>query len=243
MRKWIIAITLLFIISLPVSAMEFTAPAAPDVAQPYMPDSEETFAQGLWHIIKSAIFVIQPELADSAGICLSVVVIVLLLSILKNFGKEAALPIRLTGVVILSLLLLEPVGTMIRLGADTVRQMSDYCKLLLPVMTSALAAQGGTTTSAALYTGTALFNALLSTVVSRVIVPILYIYLCFSIACAALDQEILKKIRDFVKNLLTSLMKWAPRSSKFLYISREAHAGERATTSPSAAWDAASCTA
>lgn len=208
MRKWIIGIILFCFIAFPVSAMEFTAPAAPEAAQPYMPGTEETFAQGLWHIIKTAISAIQPELASAARTCLSVIVIVLVLSILKNIGKEAAFAIRLTGAVVLGVLLLEPMGTMVRLGADTVRELSDYCKLLLPVMTAALAAQGGTTASAALYTGTAFFNALLSSVISRVIVPALYIYLCFCVATCALDQELLKKIRDLVKWVMTWLMKW-----------------------------------
>ena len=208
MRRWIIGIMLFCIIALPASAMEFTAPVAPEAAQPYMPDSEETFAQGLWHIIKTAITATQPELSGTAGLCLSAVVLVLLLSVLKNISKDSQLPIRPTGAVVLGLLLLEPMGTMIRLGSDTVCQLSDYCKLILPVMTSALAAQGGTTTSAALYTGTALFNALLSGVISRVVVPALYIYLCFCVASSALDQELLKKIRDFVKWFMTWLLKW-----------------------------------
>ncbi len=208
MRKWYIGIILLCFIVLPVSAMEFTAPAAPESAQPYMPGSEETFAQGLWHIIKTAISAIQPELAGAAGTCLSVIAIVLLLSILKNLGKDVGFAIRLTAAVVLGVLLLEPVGTMIRLGADTVRQLSDYCKLLLPVMTAALAAQGGTTASAALYAGTAFFNAALTTVITRLIVPSLYIYLCFCVATCALDQELLKKIRDLVKWVMTWLMKW-----------------------------------
>ena len=208
MRKWIVGIFLFCVIGMPVVAMEFTAPIAPEAAQPYMPKSEETFAQGLWHIVKTAISAIQPELADAAGTCLAVIVVVLLLSILKNISQDASLSIRLTGAVVLGVLLLEPMGTMVRIGADTVRELSDYCKLLLPVMTAALAAQGGTTASAALYTGTAFFNALLSTIVSRVIVPALYIYLCFCIANSAMDQELLKKIRDFVKWIMTWLLKW-----------------------------------
>lgn len=208
MRKWIIGIILFCLIGLPVTAMEFTAPPAPDAAQKYMPDTEETFAQGLWHIIKTAISAIQPELAGTARICLSVIVVVLLLSILKSIGKDMSLSIRLTGAVILGVLIFEPMGTMVKLGADTVQELSEYCRLLLPVMTAVLAAQGGTTASAALYTGTAFFNALLSTVISRVIIPALYIYLCFCIAVCALDHELLKKLRDSIKTVMTNLMKW-----------------------------------
>ncbi len=208
MRNYIIGIVPHYCDTLAASAMEFTAPVAPESAQPYMPGSEETFAQGLWHILKSAIAAVHPELVDAAGICLSVIIITLLLSLLNNFGKDAALPLRLTGAVILGLLLLGPIDTLIHLGADTVRELSDYCKLLLPVMTSALAAQGGATASAALYAGTALFNAILSAVITGLIVPALYIFLCFSMAFCAFEQELLKKIRDLVKWAMTWLLKW-----------------------------------
>lgn len=209
MRKWIIGIALLCCIALPVSATEFTAPPAPKSAQPYMPDSQETFAQGLWHIVKSAVTAIEPALSDAAGTCLSIVAIVLLLSIMKSLNNDASLTMRLTGAVVVGVLLLGPVSSMISLGRETIGQISDYSKLLLPVMTAALAAQGGTTASAALYTGTAFFNALLTSVISRVIVPALYIYLSLCVANSALDQELLKKVRDNVKWAMTWMLKWS----------------------------------
>jgi len=208
MRKWIVCIILLFSTILPVSATAFTAPMAPESAQPYMPESQENFAKGLWHIIKSAVTVIEPALAEAAGTCLAVVVIVVLLSILKTLSNDSSLTMRLTGAVLVGILLLEPVSSMIRLSANTVGEISDYSKLILPVMTAALAAQGGTTTSAALYTGTALFDALISKFISRIIVPILYVYLAVCVANSALDQNLLKKIRDNVKWAMTWLMKW-----------------------------------
>lgn len=207
MRKWIIALLLLSFMAVPVSAMEFTAPTAPESAQPYMPQENESFAQGLWYILKTAISALQPELASASRVCLSLLAAVLLLSIVNNLSKSALGCIRLTGAVILGILLLEPVNAMIQLGASTVTELSEYSKLLLPVMTAAVAAQGGTTSSAALYTGTVFFNTLLTTVIARLIVPALYIYLCLSIASSALEQDMLKKVRDFVKWAMTWCLK------------------------------------
>jgi len=75
--------------------------------------------------------------------------------------------------------------------------------LLLPVMTTALAAQGGVTSSTALYAGTALFNTVLSNLISHLLVPILYIFLCVSVGYAAVGDTILEKIRKFSKWLIT----------------------------------------
>ncbi len=208
MKKWLIALALLGFLVLPVSAMEFTAPTAPDAAQQYMPEENETFAQGLWHIAKTAISTIRPELADASGVCLSIIAAVLLMSILSTISQSASGSLRLTGSVIIGILLLEPVNTMVQLGTDTIGQISEYGKLLLPVMTAAMAAQGGATTSAALYAGTVFFDTLLTTAISRLIVPALYIYLCLCVASCSVEQDMLKRVRDFIKWAMTWGLKW-----------------------------------
>ena len=94
------------------------------------------------------------------------------------------------------------------LGTETVTEISEYGKLLIPVMTAALSAQGGTVTSAALYTGTVFFNAVLTGFITWFMIPAVYIYLCLCVANSALEQEMLKKAKHFVKWLMTWCMKW-----------------------------------
>ena len=204
-----IVFLLLFVVFLiyPVSAMEFTAPVAPESAEQYMPNDQETFAQGLWHIFKNAILEIKPEIGTTFGVCFSLIAIVLLVSILNNFSEHTSNTIRLTGAVIIGVLLLQTANTMIQLGADTVTQLSDYGKLLLPVMTAAVAAQGGATSSAALYSGTVFFDSLLTSIISRLIVPAIYIFLCLAVTNSAVEQDMLKKIKETVKWAMTWCLK------------------------------------
>ena len=207
MRKMLIGILVFMMLAVPVSAMEFTAPPAPDGVEQYMPEDQESFAEGLLYIIKSAISQYLPDLSNSFKICLSLIATVLLMRILSSLSENSAGSIRLTGSVIIGLLLLQPVNSMIRLGAQTVTAMSEYGKMLLPVMTAAVAAQGGTSTSAAIYTGTVFFNMLLTSVISNIIIPAVFIYLCLSVASSALEQDVLKKIRDGVKWGMTWCLK------------------------------------
>lgn len=207
MKKWIILLLLICCTLLPVSAMEFTAPTAPESAQPFMPEDRETFAEGLWYILKTAIGALRPELAGASGICLSLICVVLMLSILNSFSQGSVSSVRLTGAVAIGLLLLNSVNSMIQLGAKTVIEISEYGKLLLPVMTAAVAAQGGTTSSAALYTGTVFFDTVLTSAIAKVVVPALYIYLCLCVADSAMEQDMLKKVRDFVKQVMTWCLK------------------------------------
>ena len=104
-------------------------------------------------------------------------------------------------------ILLYQTGSLIRLSAQTVTELSEYGKMLLPVMTAALAAQGGAATSAALYAGTAAFNALLCSAVSGLLVPMCYGYLILSVATGAIGNELLQKLRDLVKWLMTWFLK------------------------------------
>ena len=114
---------------------------------------------------------------------------------------------QLTGTIGVSVILLRPAQTLINLGIQTIESMSEYGKLLLPVMTAALAAQGGTTSSAALYTGTAVFNAVLMGVVQHLFVPMIYVFLALSIGVAVAKQDLLKNFQGLIKWGLTWILK------------------------------------
>jgi stage III sporulation protein AE len=65
-----------------------------------------------------------------------------------------------------------------------------------------MAAQGGASESAALYVGTAAFDAVLGGFISGLLIPMLYIYLCLAIAQSVLGEDQIKRLRDFVKWLM-----------------------------------------
>ena len=208
MKKLLIILLLFIFFAQPACAMEFKAPAAPESALEYMPENQENFAQGLLYIIKTAILKLKPELADAIHVCVSVVVTVLVISIINTLSNNNNGYLRLVGAVVIGLLLLQPVNSMVNLATDTIKELSAYNKLLLPVMTAALAAQGGTTSAAALYTGTVFFDAVLTALIVRIVVPALYFYLCICVAASAVKNDMLKKIQDFLKWFMTTCLKW-----------------------------------
>ena len=174
---------------------DLTAPTVPGVSAV----ENQSFSEAVLEILGDALTHFRPDLREAAGACMAVLAAVAALSMLSMLpGKKIG--VQLAGAVLAAMILLEPAHALITLGAETVQELGEYEKLLLPVLTAALAAQGGVGTSAALYAGTAAFNALLSGMVSRLLVPMIYMYLALAVGHAAVGEEMLKKLRDFLKS-------------------------------------------
>lgn len=203
--KRIIFLTAIIFLMLPirVQAVSYTAPEAPKRAAQYMPENTESFTDGLWSIVKDGIAAVAPSLAEAAGICCTLIGVALLICCVKNFADSSPKIIDLVGTVLVSSLLLRTSNSLIQLGMDTVKEISDYGNLLIPVLSGALAAQGGITTSTALYAGTAFFSAFLSWAVSSLLRPMLYIYLLLAVANAATGEKLISKLQDLIKWLST----------------------------------------
>ncbi len=199
MKRLIMMILLIFLLALPANALDLTAPPASGEAGELMPTEVTGFGSDLWTLFKRAVKAAEPEIAGAAALCLSITAVAMLTGILQNMPGKSAFAVEFAGVIAVALLLMNETKSLIQCAADTVEQLSQYGKLLLPVMTAGLAAQGGMTSSTALYTGTALFDALLSAAVANLLIPLVYIFLALCIAATATGQEAVKKLTGFIK--------------------------------------------
>lgn len=207
MRKLLLLALMLFLFAVPVKAQEYTAPEAPKEALELMPMERTTFGQDLWTVVKSAVATFQPEFTAAVGISIALVAITMAISLVNAMPGKTSKVVQLVGVIAVATLLLQQAGSMVSTGIETVRSLSEYGKLLLPVMTAALAAQGGVTSSSALYVSTTVFNTVLTAGISAILVPLLYCFLALSVASCATQQSILSKLSGFAKWLCTWLLK------------------------------------
>lgn len=194
-------------LSIPASASEIQAPEVPESAMDIMPENTDSFGNALVELLRKGILLIQPELDGALRTCSGILICALLYSILPILSEKLTEPMAMAWSVALGTVMLQRTGTMIGYAADALRQICDYGKLLCPVLTTALAAQGGITASAALYTGTIAFITLLSILVSRLLIPLVYIFLLFSVAGSAIGEGFFRNLADGVKHLLTWLLK------------------------------------
>ena len=208
MRKVLIVIMLLIMIPTTcVCAQDYTAPAAPDGAIQYMPPETNSFGEGIWYVFKEVCLNLMPDVTEAAKMCCSLIAIVLLISMLRGVTNVSNHVVNIVAVLAIAMQLTSASNTMIQLAADTILSLKEYGKLLLPTMAASLAAQGGITTSTALYTATTIFGTLLTGLISNVLTPMIYVYICLSIANAALDENLLSKLRDFIKWATTWFLK------------------------------------
>lgn len=187
--------------------LQLTAPEVPRSGAELMPDPTENFGQALWKLFSQALEQIRPDLSEAASISLSVIAVILLISIVRLVPGSKAGTSEFVGAVGIGTILLNGTNSLVSLAMFTIEELSSYGKLLLPVMTSALAAQGGATASGAMYAGTALFNSLLTNILTRLLKPMVYIFLVLATCNAALGEVLLKRIADFVKWLSTWILK------------------------------------
>lgn len=213
MRKIILLLLLSTFFSIPVRALDLTAPKVPEYAESFFPADPQNLREGVQVLIRNALGLIRPDLAEAAKISLGITAAVMTVSLLRTFPGNTEQTANLVGTIGLSALMLTSAGSMINLAVDTINQISEYGKLLLPVLAAALAAQGGITTSSGLFAGTAMFDTVLSHLISRILTPLIYLFLALGISSAALGEDMLKNIRDLVK----SFMVWSLKTVLYIF--------------------------
>ena len=206
MRGFLLMIVFMYLI-LPASALEIEAPSVPESGQSWMPDNTDSFLDGILELMEKSISLLYPELRNASRTGIGILASVLLVSMLAAVSGKENGTLDLCGAAASGMILLKDSSGLISLAATTVRELNHYGKLLFPVMTAAMAAQGGITASTGLYTGTVILDAVISGIVSAVMVPGVYLFLAVSVTYAATGEALLKRIRDGIKSAISWCLK------------------------------------
>jgi len=177
-------VILLLSLATPTAASELTAPEVPRTAVDRMPQNTESFGDGIRELIQNCFNLLQSEWNSALKSCTILLLTAMLLSIITILTEKTQAIVSVAGAVSIAGILFQNTNGMISYAAETVWEICEYAKLLCPVLTTALAAQGGIASSAALYAGTTVFVTLLSTLVSKLIVPMVYFFLAFLVLVA-----------------------------------------------------------
>lgn len=213
MKNILAILIIITMLATPVCAQDLTAPTVPQYAEKFMPQDQSSFAEGILEVLRDALMYIRPDLKEATSVCMGIIAVILAVSLLQVFPGAPENTVNLAGCMGIALILLRSAGSLVNLASTTVTGISEYGKLLLPVMTAALAGQGSISASAALYTATALFDALLTSMIGKLLTPMVYVFLLLAVACSAIGEDMLKKMRDTVKWVIS----WSLKTILYIY--------------------------
>lgn len=238
MRRALLLLILMVMLAIPARAQSLTAPSVPKHAERFMPADQKNFGAGLGEVLRDALLHIRPDLKEASSVCLGIVAVTMAVSLLDTFPGVSKKTVNLAGCIGIALTLLRSTDSLINLASTTVIEISEYGKLLLPVMTAAMASQGGITTSAAIYAGTAFFDTLLTSVIRKLLMPMIYLFILMSVASSAVGEDILKKLCNTIKWVIT----WSLKTILYVYTGYIGISGVVSGTTDAAALKAAKLT-
>lgn len=145
------------------------------------------------------------QVLQSVGAILAVVLLCGILSTWEAASSRRV--IQLAGTLALAAIGAYAVGSMLRSSADTLRQLKDFSEMMLPALSMACASAGGITAASSIYVGTAAFVAFLVHLVTGLLQPLVFVFIALATADAALDHDMLEKLRQMVGWLISTGLK------------------------------------
>lgn len=179
MRKLALLVLLLALLACPARGLEpedaivDTTPIyeVPEAARDLLPPAGTELPAGLGELLWRLLARLPTSLGEALRTCAAMLAAVLLCALFRTQAEKERQFATLVGSLGLTALFLSCGRSMTGLCRETLRALSDYGKLLLPVMASALAASGGANTSGGLYLGTAVFDGILTAALETLLFP------------------------------------------------------------------------
>lgn len=200
-------LVLLSVLSLPVQAVQIEAPSVPSSGEEIMPEKTDSLGEALREMLETISSQLRPLSVATFKTGAELLAAALLLSIASVWSGRSPIPLKLVGALVGCTLLLGSSKSMLQLAANTILELTDYGKLLFPVLTTAMAAQGGVTASAALYAGTMVLDTVLASLISGAMLPAVSGFLALGVGFAVTGEDILKRMRDFMRNGIAWFLK------------------------------------
>lgn len=114
--------------------------------------------------------------------------------------------VDLIGVAAITLIAATDTASMVGLGKEAIGQIDSFSKVLIPTMSTAAVACGSFTGAAVRQAATLLFSDVMITLISRVLIPVVYIYIAVTAATAAMGNKGIAAIAGLMKRGVKGVM-------------------------------------
>ena len=121
-------------------------------------------------------------------------------------GEETGGLAAVVGAMAVAAIAITDANSLIGMGREALEHMQAFSKLLLPAVAAAAAAAGSPGGAAARHLATMLFSDVLITVITSLLLPLLYLYMAACVGHAALGNEGLKRVASAIKWAVTAAL-------------------------------------
>jgi len=170
------------------------------------------FSEGLrsvWGLLGDAFF---GNFRQGLGVFIAIIVISMLMgltsSAFEGSGSDAARRVpAMAGILAIAGVCLGSMNSLFGLVTSTLAQTDTFSKALLPTLAAAMVASGTPTSAVIKSSAIVLFSDILITIITRFLLPCTYAYLALVTANAAMANDALKGLANFIKSCITGALK------------------------------------
>ena len=181
--------------------------ALPNETRHIMQEIEPTGADlqsGLKTVVQDAAENIGDHIKSGAKTAVLLLAVVILGGVGGSISPEGnTAAVNLAVVLSAALISVSETGSMIATATDTIENMTDFSRIMLPVLGSSAAAAGKPASAAVLYAATMAFSQLLMTVIKNYALPLTYAYIACCVANAAIGGKVLGRMAKLIKQAIT----------------------------------------
>lgn len=184
----------------------------PDGARELLPDasptSPDSLSGSLGDLLTEGLAQSGGFLREAVRTAASMMAVALVCSMVTQLEeKRSRDAVLLAGTLAIALLGVGGFRSMVEMGRETLTELRSFSMLLLPALSAATVAGGNVAGGGAVYAASIFVSDVLTTLIDKLLIPLLYAFLAVSTANAVLREQNLSMLRDLLKRLLTSGLK------------------------------------
>lgn len=223
MRKCVLLLVMILLLTVPCTATEIQdtqaerpqtdelLDALPDTAKELLPDFNPNSAKETQNTIntiwKKAVDKVFPTIKTSLKTGATILLILLLCQTVLTFSKGTSRnAVILCGVVAIITCAINSLEGVVASGSSAIQELGTFAKILMPVLGGALTASCAPASSAAISAVAIFAINLMVSLIEKVLIPAVYVYLSFAVADVALvdvnTSRFQKLIGSGIKNVL-----------------------------------------
>ena len=217
MKRWVCVAILLLVMTVSVQAAEIPeelTEALPEGTEELLEDVDPSditgFADGVGKILVRVRGKVEDTLHRQVRGAASVLLVVVLCGAVESFaqsaGKEGRIFLPMVGGMSIVLLTAGSMDSLIGLGTQTIGELQNFSKVLLPALAAATAASGGLTTATFQQVTTVFLVDLLLSLIDGLLIPLTYLYIGVLTASACLSENRLSAVAEGLKKVITWML-------------------------------------